>query len=421
MIVSGNLTFFKFLDCQTLESITLPFIGENYDGSGENYFVYLFGATKYNESHRVPQSLKDVIITKATKIHDYAFYDCQYISNVELPTSLLEIGNRSFSNCYRLLKINIPEGVIRIGKAAFSSCIRLTDVTFPSTLKEVGDSAFLYSDAVENIYITDLSSWCEIILNDYYCIPNGNLYLNNELVINLVIPEGVSHINDYAFSGFTFSNLYISEGVTSIGANAFYECGNLVNVVISKGMKNIGNMAFYNCSKLTNISFPSTLENIEDNVFGNCYSLSKVNIEDIASWCNLTLKSGNSNPIYYSKSLYLNNELITDLIIPEGVTVIKNNVFMECRTIKSVTFPSTLTSIENNAFYFCSGLDIIIIPLSVTSIGESAFSGSSSLKIYCESKTKPNGWHSSWLSSYSAKIYWGDKWEYVDGVPTPII
>jgi len=105
---------------------------------------------------------------------------------------------------------------------------------------------------------------------------------------------------------------------------------------------------------------------------------------DITSWCNISFGSNFANPLYFAKKLYVKNsperyDFVTDLVIPDTVTVINNFAFEGCSSLTSITIPDSITSIGSYAFYDCSSLTSITIPDSVTSIGDSAFEGCSSL------------------------------------------
>ena len=104
-----------------------------------------------------------------------------------------------------------------------------------------------------------------------------------------------------------------------------------------------------------------------------------MHISNLAAWCNIDFKDSSSNPLYYADSLYLNSVKVTNLVIPEGVTI-KNYAFYSCSSITSVTIPSSITSIGDFAFYGCSGLTSVLIPEGVTSVGDFAFYGCYGLK-----------------------------------------
>lgn len=142
--------------------------------------------------------------------------------------------------------------------------------------------------------------------------------------------------------------------------------------------------AFYECKNLISISFPTSLETIGAYAFKFCDNLRKVSISDIASWCNIKLDTA-SNPMMQNGAvLYLDNQIISDIEIPDNVTIIRNNAFGGCISLTSATIPD-----------------------NIVSIGNSAFSGCSSLKeIYCKPTTPPTGGYNMFYNNASGrKIY----------------
>ena len=138
----------------------------------------------------------------------------------------------------------------------------------------------------------------------------------------------------------------------------------------------IGIEAFKNCSKLTSITIPNSVTTIGNSAFYSCNSLTAVHISDLAAWCKITF---DVNPLSYAHNLYLNGTLVTDLVIPDGVTSIGSRAFRDCTSLTSVTIPNSVTRIENYAFRDCTGLTSVTIGNSVTSIGDCAFQTCSSL------------------------------------------
>ena len=84
--------------------------------------------------------------------------------------------------------------------------------------------------------------------------------------------------------------------------------------------------------------------------YAECSSFSAVHINSIEGWCNISFGNYSANPLYYAKNLYLNRELVAELIIPEGVTSIGDYAFSGCTQLSSITIPGSVLSIGSNAF-----------------------------------------------------------------------
>ena len=162
--------------------------------------------------------------------------------------------------------------------------------------------------------------------------------------------------------------------VTSIGYKAFANQSSIISVIIPDGVTQIGSKAFYECDNLAKITLGTGLTSIGNNAFGCCPCLKGVYISDIAAWCNISFTEYNQNPVFFAKNLYLNGELIKELIIPDGVTAIPNHAFEYQSSITNVTIPDSVTAIGNYAFYECSSINSVTIGNNVTRIGDSAFS-----------------------------------------------
>ena len=300
-----------------------------------------------------------------TKIADNAFKEHEKLKSVIIPGSVTSVGYMAFYNCSALTSVTIGSGVTSIGSSAFSNCTALTSVTIGSGVTTIISYAFYNCTSLKDVYITDIAAWCNIKFYDtssnplYYA---SNLYINGELTTDIVIPDGVEKIKDYAFYGFDgLKSVTIPDSVTSIGSYAFRNCTALTSVTIGNGVTTI----------------------VGSYAFSGCTSLKDVYITDIAAWCNIDFEYSYdfySNPLYYASNLYINGELTTDIVIPDGVEKIKDCAFYGFDGLKSVTIPDSVTSIGTYAFYSCQALTSVTIPDSVTSIGSRAFS-------YCQALT----------------------------------
>ena len=264
--------------------------------------------------------------------------------------------------------LKIPADVTTIGNYAFCGWESLTSVTIPNSVTSIGEKAFYGCDNLENVYIFDISAWLNIDFEKSYSENNNyiymysnpmyyaeNIYLNGNKVTDLVIPEGITAIPDYAFYNWkSLRSVTIPEGVTTIGDYAFSDCDWLLSLTIPKSLSSVGESIFYNCSW--------------DNL-GNLY------ISDVSAWLSIDFKNNQSYFALRAENIYLNGSPIKEVVIPDGIVAITDHMFRDIKTITSVIIPDSVTSIGNYAFRGCSSLSEIVIPDSVTSIGEGAFRG----------------------------------------------
>ena len=203
---------------------------------------------------------------------------------------------------------------------------------------------------------------------------------------SVTIPNSVTSISDGAFEGCQrLTNVTIGNSVTSIGDYAFYNCSRLTAVTIPDSVTSIGDEAFYICSSLTAVTIGNSVTSIGDYAFSGCDSLTDVYISDLKAWCNITFTNSTSNPLCYADNLYLNGELITDLVIPNSVSVIKDYAFYNCKSITSITIPESVITIKSSAFYISSlsKIDVDVNNNVYCSIDGALYSKNKSTIILC--------------------------------------
>ena len=94
-----------------------------------------------------------IILAQIEESKASCFYDCEYLTQVVLPESLISIGGSAFANCRRLLDIKIPASVTSIGAEAFFECESLKHITLPENIKTIRGFTFCACDSLETIII----------------------------------------------------------------------------------------------------------------------------------------------------------------------------------------------------------------------------------------------------------------------------
>ena len=283
----------------------------------------------------------DDIKYKVTSIGDHAFYNCNSLTSVVIPSSVTSIGGSAFSGCTGLTSVTIPSSVTSIGGWAFASCDGLRSVTFESTtppsigqyafdgvlatIKTPFASVFAYK-AIEGLKNRTFASH---EIGGIYYLPTSDTEVEvtsnpSKYTGEVVIPAEIT-VDDIKYK------------VTSIGDHAFSSCSGLTSVTIGNSVTSIGVWAFSSCSGLTSVTIPSSVTSIGYYAFGGCTGL-------------------------------------TSVTIPNSVTSISGSAFYGCTGLTSVTIPSSVTSIGDYAFSGCKGLTSVTFESTTPpSIGNSAF------------------------------------------------
>lgn len=160
----------------------------------------------------------------------------------------------------------IPEGVEEIAENAFYNYSEIVSITFPSTLKKMSYSSFMYCTNVERIEIPSIEQWVKVEVVEfagqtptYVFFKEGNFYVNGELIVDCVIPEGVTEINTSVF-GFCESIKTITFFDTVETIDGFDSCWNLESITLSANVKKINDYAFSGSNNLKTINFKGTMD-----------------------------------------------------------------------------------------------------------------------------------------------------------------
>ena len=295
----------------------------------------------------------------------HLYLNGQEVVDLTIPSTITTIYNSAFYGCYGLKTVTIPNSVTRIWSSAFNECTGLTTVIMPNTVTQIGNMAFYGCSNLTSINISNSVTSIE-----------SAAFQGCSALTSIDIPNGVTSIGSFAFGGVRNVNysgsatgspwgaktrngvvdgflVYTDNTKTTLSGCSTAATG---DVVIPGTVTNIQSSAFDGCKNITSVTIPESMNTIEVYAFQSCTALTSVHIDDIASWCNISFNSSNANPLYYAHHLYVGENEITDLTIPDGVSSIGGRAFYGCSSITSVTIPNTVTSIGIEGFYDCSGL-----------------------------------------------------------------
>lgn len=288
------------------------------------------------------------------------------ITEIEIPDEVTEIGAYQFIGFKAMTKMVIPNQVTTIGQGAFQDCTHLTMLTLPKSVESIGSSAFYHCTALESLcYEGTMVDWCHIAFlgrwaNPMYYI--DHFYIGKEEVTQIEIPNEITSIGDFQFSGFLqLQHITIPEQVVSIGYSAFRDCDRLKTITMPKRLDFMGSFAFHNCYQLTEIVIPEGITRLEQYTFHNCFSLSKVVLP--------------SSLVYIGSSAFGNCSVLTTLVIPDTVKEMGSHVFDGCEKLVSIQLSAQLNRIDFWTFHGCKLLQTVIVPKGIQYISGYAFDG----------------------------------------------
>ena len=341
---------------------------------------YVIGSTVF-KNHNVTSV---TIPANVTNIKQSAFEGCTALktvynfSNIELTRGSQDYGYVAY---YAEKLINAPNGSID-GDFVFSKIYGVNTLTeylgsdtaiiLPDNCN--GESYTIGNNLFEKYHLTSIT-----IPNSVTSIGDRAFYDCDSLK-SVTIGNSVTSIGEYAFNGCNgLTNIAIPNSVTSIKHGAFSGCTGLASITIPNGVTSIEGGTFSSCTGLASITIPNSVTIMEEDAFYGCTGLKELHISDLSAWCEIYFVDTFSNPLYYAKNLYLNGEKVTELTIPNDITVIQQIAFCNCTSLTSVTIPNSVKTLGRRAFYGCSGLASVTISKSITSIEDYTFYGCSNL------------------------------------------
>ena len=390
-----------FKDC---ESLSLIQVSDEVTSIGESAFEAT-AITSFTIGNKIATlnsklfygcvSLKSIQIPDGvTQMGEFVFA-CSGIENVSIGSGLTTIPTGTFYACGSLKELYIPDNITSIGQDAICNSIeRLTIGKGIATINEgiVSSSSSLKALTIEGNGMTVIET--KVTKNNKGTTTEKGAFEGFENLETVVLGDGVKTIGNRSFSGCTALKSIKLGGITSVPNYAFSGCSALEDIDLSN-VTSFGNYAFSGCSgtasldlsrvtsigestfngwtKLTlvNLSNVTTIgkgafnncENIESMTFSKnlqsmglniCKNISKVFADDIATILKVMLSwDGAKGAVQHPIDYYVNDQLLTDITIPDGTTTLPTYCLF-ATSASTIVLPATLTSIEAYALAYAT-------------------------------------------------------------------
>ena len=271
-----------FWNCDALTEVNLP------------VKLSMIGVEAFNSC----DSLRKVNIRRgATTISARAFRNCSSLASLTIGEGTVEICSNAFKNCEHLGSVTLPDTVTRLEHDAFNGCVGLWFASLPkhfysgSFAMPRSEFALIFSNCHPDLEIVFMENGAAAgisLLNDrfwYYRIYDSG----SEKVVLLQNngPNGLA-VYPTPTGVLTIPSKLSFRSVADIGAQAFYGCTGLTGVNFPSGLKTIGNYAFYGCNRLSSVTIPDSVTNIGKGAFEDCSALENLILPNgLAGWSSI--------------------------------------------------------------------------------------------------------------------------------------
>lgn len=361
---------------------------------GKTYSITSIGESAFTNGYVLSVTIGDNVTTIGKK----AFYYCHALKSVTLGKGVTTIGELAFSECANLRTITIPGNVSNVGPKAFEHCLLLASVVIEDGVSMISQRAFALCYG-----LTDLS-----IGNGVETIGDMAFYACRSLT-SVVVPNSVTTIGEMAFQNCDeLKTVTLGDGVKTIGSGAFSMSEELSSLTMGENVTTIGDGAFYQCWKLSSVTIPASVVFIGNNAFRECQNLEKVTInsDSIMSkdYCFTSMFGISVKEFVIGEGVTtigeeaFENNWMSKLSLPSSLESIGMGAFKSCYNLESVIIPDGVTEIKEFTFYLCASLTSVTIGSQAKSIGNFAFSSCQSLTSITVRRESPA---SIWSSTFS--------------------
>ena len=316
-------------------------------------------------------------------------------------TSVIEVGNQYLKN------LKLPNSLVEIDSSAMQEAINLETLNIPQNMNNSDlDIVLGNCNKIKNLTLASN--------NKYYTISNGALYSKDYKVLykyldynekNPVINDNTTKIGWSAFDGKRSITNIDLKNVTDVVYGAFNDCTSLNDIKL-RGIQYLGSCAFRNCTSLKNVQLPETLSDKKVAIFIGCTNLESVYIpakvdyvEDDFLNCyklvNITVSKDNENYVVSDNALYTKDlkklvlqldKNITSFTAKSATETIGIQAFLNCTKLKNVDL-NNVKQIDSSMFHGCSNMNYCVVPKTVEEVYNQGCSNNKcKLYVYPDSK-----------------------------------
>ena len=286
--------------------------------------------------------------------------------HVTIPDGVTTLSHTAFQNNPTVVSVVIPNSVTEIQSHALQGCPLLEEVTLPNNLQKTDSFVFDQCPKLKRIIFAEGTQEINASRNFFYGCA----------VEEIVLPESVKKIGDYAFSEVdTLNKINLPDSITEIGEWAFYRCNGLTSIELPENLEILGNNAFAECGNLIEVYIPQngSIKKIGDYAFSEIASLKEINLPD--------------SIIEIGEGAFFRCNGLTNIELPENLEILGGNAFGECANLTEVYIPKKITKSGSYVdyvdgtmigmsppFFSCTALKTVRFAEDVDKINEFLFS-----------------------------------------------
>lgn len=310
---------------------------------------------------------------------------CQlWVSGHEEKTGFIHIDEDEDLVC-DFCKVSVETHIIAAGKCGDNMSWRIID-DYTLFIDGTGDmNSFAKESAPWYPYAENLT---DVFVSDGITSIGNYAFYNCKNIRSVELSSVLLKIGAYAFYGCgSLTQAYIPEAVYTIDEKAFYGCTGLRSIVLSEAVITLGNGIFAGCLGLESVEIKGSITSIPDSMFANCENLvtfeSAKDIKNVGEKAFYNCKKLASFEGFYVRTMGKNAFALCESLVEirvKSIDELPASAFRGCKNLSDVALSSSLEIIGTAAFFGCTSLKNIVLPKSVATVNAGAFGGCDNLE-----------------------------------------